>query len=446
MSGRLGNEEVVELALAALGRRSGEVFLREASSSSIEIKDGAIDAVIQRGERGLGVRVLEGGRSGSASTSDLSPEGVGRCVETAFAMAAVSEPDPDASLATEAVLPVDLEIHERRIERPVAERGALALAVEAAARARDGRISGFRKTSYGDGESATHLATTAGARGSYRETHYGLSTSVVATAGAERQIGYHGQSTRRFGDLDPAPIGQKAADLAIGKLGPRPFATQLLPVILDPWMGMALLGAIGRLFSAEAVVKGKSLFAGRIGSAIASDRITIVDDGRLPGGMRTAPFDGEGTPTSKRVLVENGVLRAYLTDRRSARRLGAVSAGNARRGGIGGTPRIGVSNFTLAAGHEEPEIIVRNAPRALRITSLLNLHTIDPISGEFSLGATADYLEHGTRAHPVQGITIAGNLTALLAGIVAVGGDLIIGPGGIGSPTLVIGELSVGGA
>jgi len=208
---------------------------------------------------------------------------------------------------------------------------------------------------------------------------------------------------------------------------------------------MSLLGAIAPLFSADNVLKGRSLFAGKVGQRVANERVTIVDDARRKGGLRSAPFDGEGIVTTTRTLVEKGVLRGYLTNQKTARKMGASSTGNARRGSYASPSRIGPSNFYVEAGVDDPAAAIARLDKALRITSLLNLHTIDPVSGEFSLGATGTYLEKGAAIHPVQGITIAGNLTNLLSSITGVGKDLTFGPGGIGSPTLVIAELSIGG-
>jgi PmbA protein len=238
----------------------------------------------------------------------------------------------------------------------------------------------------------------------------------------------------------------RAARRATEKLGARPFATQKLPVVFDPWMSMSLLGAISPLFSADNVLKGRSLFANKIGERVANERITIVDDGRRVGGLRSAPFDGEGIATTTRTLVERGVLRGYLTNQKTARKLGATSTGNARRGSYASPSRIGPSNFYIEAGRDDPSTLAKGLPRVLAITSLLNLHTIDPVSGEFSLGATGTYIERGAALHPVQGITIAGNLTQLLSAIAGVGTDLTFGPGGIGSPTLLVSELSIGGS
>jgi len=246
-------------------------------------------------------------------------------------------------------------------------------------------------------------------------------------------------------ELDADAIGKRAAQRALEKLGAKPFPTQKLPVVLDPWMAMSLLGAISPLFSADSVLKGRSLFAGKVGERVANTRVTIVDDARRKGGLRSAPFDGEGVATTTRILVERGVLRGYLTNLKTARKMSSAPTGNARRGSYASPSRIGPSNFYIEAGTDDPAALVRGLERALAVTSLLNLHTIDPVSGEFSLGASGTYLERGAPVHPVQGITIAGNLTHLLSSVSGVGTDLTFGSGGIGSPTLVIAELSVGG-
>ena len=449
MTARLTNDEVVDRALEALrGGHVGtaEVFVRDALSGSVETKDGALEVVTARGERGLGVRVLDGQRIGFAHTSDLAVAGIEACVDQARRMATITEPDDDLRIAAAPLEAVELDIYQAGLEeRPLADRGAIALAVENAARSVDPRITHFRKTSYSDAEVTTLIATTSGVRASYRESFCGAMTSAVATQNGERQIGYHGEGARRMAELDADAIGKRAAQRALEKLGAKPFPTQKLPVVLDPWMAMSLLGAISPLFSADSVLKGRSLFAGKVGERVANARVTIVDDARRKGGLRSAPFDGEGVATTTRILVERGVLRGYLTNLKTARKMSSAPTGNARRGSYASPSRIGPSNFYIEAGTDDPEALVRGLDRALAVTSLLNLHTIDPVSGEFSLGASGTYMERGAPVHPVQGITIAGNLTHLLSSVSGVGTDLTFGSGGIGSPTLVIAELSVGG-
>ena len=450
MSERLTKEATVDATLDALksvGVATGEVFLREAQSGSVEIKEGAVEAVIARGERGIGIRVLDEQRLGFAYTSDLSAGGIGACVDIARRMSSLTERDEDLALATRPIDDADLDIYQAGIaDRPLGERAAVALAVEEAARSADPRVKQFRKTTYSDSESTTIIATTTGVRASFRESYCGVMTSAVASENGDRQIGYHGEAARRFGELEPARVGQRAAQRAVEKLGAKSLATQKVPVVLDPWMAMDLVRAIAPLFSADNVLKGRSLFANKIGQRVANEKVTIVDDARRPRGLRSAPFDGEGVATTTRTLIEAGVLRGYLTSIKTAKKLGNDPTGNARRGGYGSLARIGPSNLFVAAGTDDANAIVGGLDRALAVTSLLNLHTVDPVSGEFSLGATGNYLERGKSIHPAQGITIAGNLTDLLSSIVGVGTDLVFGPGGLGSPTLVISELSVGGA
>jgi len=449
MSERFTNDATVDAALDALKGigATGEVFLREAQSGSVEIKEGAIESVIARGERGIGIRVLDEQRLGFAYTSDLSANGIQACVDMARRMSDLTERDEDLALATRAIDDADLDIYQAGIvDRPLTERAAIALAVEEAARSADPRVKQFRKTTYSDSESTTIIATTMGVRASFRESYCGAMTSAVASENGDRQIGYHGEAARRFGELEPSRIGQRAAQRAVEKLGAKPLATQKVPVVLDPWIAMELLRAIGPLFSADNVLKGRSLFANKIGQRVADEKVTIVDDPRRPRGLRSAPFDGEGVATTTQTLIERGVLRGYLSSIKTAKKLKSDPTGKARRGGYGSPARIGPSNLFVAAGADDANTIVVGLDRALAVTSLLNLHTVDPVSGEFSLGATGNYLERGNRVHPAQGITIAGNLTNLLSSIIGVGTDLVFGPSGFGSPTLVISELSVGGS
>src|SRR5216110_2563832 len=209
MSERLTNDATVDVALDALKATgaTGEIFLREAQSGSVEIKEGAIESVIARGERGVGIRVLDEQRLGFAYTSDLSADGIRTCADTAQRMSGVTEPDPDLALAKKAIDDADLDIYQVGVvDRPLAERGAVALTVEEAARAVDPRINQFRKTTYSDSESTTILCTTTGVRASYRESYCGVMTSAVATQNGERQIGYHGEAARRFAELDPVRV------------------------------------------------------------------------------------------------------------------------------------------------------------------------------------------------------------------------------------------------
>lgn len=450
MSERLSNEAAVERALDELRRadvRDGEVFLRESHSTTVEVVDGQLDNNETRIERGVGVRVLDGQRVGFSYTSDLTAPGIAECVELARATAKLTEPDDALAIASEPTPPADgLAIHDPTFgERDIQTKLEAVFTVENSARLTDRRIKTFRKTSYGDAEIVTILATTRGALGTYRETSFGSGTSCMAVHYDDKQIGGFADAARTFVALDPYFIGQEAAERAVEKLGAREFETGKIDILLDPYMAIELLGAVSPLFSAENVLKGKSLLAGKIGQRVASERVTIRDEGRRPGGQRTVPFDGEGTPTRDVVLVEKGVLRGYLHSIRTANKMGAARTGSARRGGYAGTPHPGPSNLVIAPGTKSLDDIIDSTERLLDITSLLNLHTVDPISGDFSLGATAQYMEAGVPLYPVKGITIAGNLVDLLNSIAEVGDDIRYGASGFGSPTLLVRGVSVGG-
>lgn len=451
MTERLNNDVAVQRALDAARRYRGvaaEVFLRDSHGTSVEVIDGVVQSTEVETERGIGIRTLDGARVGFAYTSDLSAAGIDECVDLAQANAGVTGPDETLGFATEppaadGALAIDDPGYERH---DVKEKIEIALAIEAAAKRVDPRITSFYKTTYGDGAGVTLIATTAGAYGTYRSSTFAAGTSCVAVEGQDKQIGGFGDGGRTFATVEPERIGAEAARRALEKLNARPFTTQRIDVILEPYQAMGVLGAISALFSAENVLKGKSLLAGKLGERIASPLVTLRDEGRRVAGRATVPFDGEGVATRDLFLIEGGTLRAYLHSIKTAKQMGTQRQGNARRGSYAGTPHPGISNFYIAPSQTPAAELVRSTPRALAITSLLNLHTIDPISGEFSLGATATYLEQGVPQYPVKGITIAGNLIALLTAIDGVGDDLRFGSSGLGSPTLLVRDVSVGGA
>lgn len=233
MSERLGNEAVVERAIQRLGERSveGEVFFRESTTTSVEVKDGEIENVLAHGERGIGIRVVDGLRVGFAFTSDLSTTGIDECAVAAESMSAVTEPDPDIRISSDEAAELDLGIFEGVGDRTIEQRADSAFAAERAARMVDPRVTGFRKTSYHDGEATTILATTRGTRGSYAESWAALSTSVIASEGDDRQIGYHGHASRRSAEIDAEGIGRHAASVAVGKLAARTNLLDLLASI-----------------------------------------------------------------------------------------------------------------------------------------------------------------------------------------------------------------------
>ena len=336
MNERLENEAVVEHALDEIRRRDGleaEAYLRDSHGTSIEVIDGKVESAEVETERGVGVRVLDSARVGFAYTSDLSASGISDCVELAIANARVTSPDESIAFATAPLTSDgDLRIFDAGYEsHDVLEKTELCLEIEAAAKRVDRRITSFYKTSYGDGSGVTVFGTTGGAFGTYRSTFFGAGTAPVATEGDDKQIGGFGDGGRMFAEIDAGQIGEEGARRALEKLQARPFKTQRIDIVLEPYRAMELVAAISSLFSAENVLKGKSLLAGKINERVASELVTLRDDGQRVSGRATSPFDGEGIPTQDVTLLRGGGLRAYLQSIQTANRLRATPTGNARQ-------------------------------------------------------------------------------------------------------------------
>jgi PmbA protein len=248
---------------------------------------------------------------------------------------------------------------------------------------------------------------------------------------------------RHLADLEaPADVGREAARRALGRLGARRVATAEVPVIFDPMTARGLVANLVGCLAGYAVYREASFLAGRRGDAIASEKITVVDDGRRPGGLGSKPFDGEGLPTRRNVVVDAGRLETYLLDSYSARKLGLASTGNASRG-VGSGPGVGATNLWLEPGDATLDEIVADTPRGLLVTSLFG-HGFNAVTGDFSRGAAGIWIENGQRSHAVEEITIAGNLGQMLLDVDAVGSDLLW-LGRVAAPSLRVARMTVAG-
>src|SRR5439155_918072 len=248
---------------------------------------------------------------------------------------------------------------------------------------------------------------------------------------------------RKLNRLDsPEAVGQEAGRRTVRRLGARKIATCRVPVVFEPEIAGSFLGNLCSAVNGYAIYKGTSYLVGRLGERIAPDLVTVCDDGRMPGDLGSKPFDGEGLPTRKNVVVERGVLKSYLLDTYAARKLGLASTGNASRS-IGEASSVGATNFYLAPGTATPEEIIRSVQRGLYVTELIGFG-INMVTGDYSRGAVGFWIENGELAYPVEEITIAGNLKDMWMGVQAIGNDLVF-RGRIASPTVKIAEMTVAG-
>ncbi len=445
--------DVVALAVKA-GSSDAEAVAREGDEFSVNVRMGQVETLKDSGSRGLGLRVFLGTRSASASTSDLTPEGIRQLVEGAMALAKVTEEDPFTGLPEAAEfgsVPDDLHLYYDDVySLEGAERIEWARRAEAAALAADPRITNSDGGSFDAATGRMVLANSRGFMGGYRTSYAGVAAAPLAMdANGQMQRDGWWSSARRLADLEsPESIGQEAARRTLRRLGARKMPTQRVPIVFAPEVARSLIGSVFEAASGDAIWRGASFLAGKLGQPIAVSSLTITDDNTMllptgAGGFGSSPFDGEGLPSRRTVVVENGVLRSYLLNSYAARKLGMKSTHNASRG-LAGTPGIGCGNLYLEPGTLTPEEIIAAIPAGLYVTGLMGFG-VNTVTGDYSRGATGLWIENGALTHAVEEVTIAGNLGEMLQNVTAIGDDLVF-RGSVASPTLRIDGMTIAGA
>lgn len=438
--------DVVRQALAA-GASDAECTISEGDEFSANVRMGELETLKDAGSRGAGLRVLIGKRMGASYTSDLTPEGIRQMVHSAVDLAGLTTEDPFAGLPDPAELgsiPGDLKLFSNETEHlPTEERIAMAKRAEAAALAFDPRITNSEGGSF-DSNIGSHIfANSRGFLGSYRTSSCSISAMPVATLNDTMERDYWYSSARNFHGLEDAEaVGRKAAERAIRRLGAVKVETQRVPVIFEPRTARTLLGSIFDAVSGSAIYRKASFLAGKLGEKIADERITIIDDGTIPGLFGTSPFDDEGVPTRRTPVIERGVLRNYLLNSYSARKLDMKTTGNASRG-ITGNAGIGHGNLYLEAGSRSQEEIIRSTKNGFFVTELLG-SGVNIVTGDYSRGAVGIWIRDGELAFAVSEVTIASTMQEMLNGIAEIGSDLEF-LSSVSAPTIVIGEMTVGG-
>jgi PmbA protein len=447
--------DVVERALARAkqaGAAAADALLVESDSIEARVRGEEIDFVKQARERTLGIRALvqgaEGLRSALTSTSDLSPAAVERMADETVALARATAEDPAAGLPEEPFARdwPDLELLDPSDrEVGVEARIADARAAEAAARATDARIDNSEGSQVGSTFSQVVYGDSRGFLGSYDTASHGLFSEPLARENGNggMQRDYWMTSARRLADLEsPEAVGRTAAERTVRRLGARRVPTCQVPVIFDPVTAPSLLGHLLACVNGYSVYRGTTYLRDKLGERIASELVTVVDDGRRPGGLGSKPFDGEGQPTRRNVVVEQGRLATWLLDSYSARKVGGAPTGNAARG-PGGSPSVAPTNLWLEPGQESLEEIIADTDRGLLVTELIGMG-FQPATGDYSRGVAGLWIEGGEIVHPVEEITIAGNLGDMLANIDKVGSDLLW-LSRTASPSVRIAQMTVAG-
>ena len=441
--------QLIDQAVHA-GATDAEAILYEGDEFEALVRKGEVERLKDSGSRAAGLRVFLGMRTASTSTSDLSAAGLTRLVNGAIELARVTSEDPFAGLpeaASFGKLEGDLHLHSDDVQAlPAAERIALARRADAATFAADPRITNSRGGSFDAGFGHKVLANSRGFVGEYRRSICSVSASPIAqSADGQMQRDYWYSSARSAAKLeDPESIGAEAARRTLRRLGARSVATQQVPVVFSPEVARSIVGNIFEAANGSLIYHQSSFFAGKLGEQVASAELTVIDDGTLTGGFGTAPFDGEGLPTRRTVIVEHGILKNYLLNTYVARKLSMVSTGNASRG-LAGAPGIGAGNLFLeSVSPLPPQALLSEIKSGLYVTELIG-QGVNMVTGDYSRGASGLWIENGELTYAVEGITIAGNLKEMLKNICAAGDDLAF-RSSVASPTLRIDGMTIAGA
>jgi PmbA protein len=437
---------VVSRAMKA-GATAAEAVVREGTEFSTVVRMGEVETLKDSGSRGIGLRAFLGQRAASTHSSDFSEDGIQRLISGALdlarvtsedAFAGIPEPDQLGSLG-------DLDLYYEDVySLPPDERIDYARRAERAALEADPRIKNSDGASFDASTGHKVLANSHGFVGEFRRSSCSVYAAPIAQdASGNMQRDYWFSMARTMAKLESAEsVGREAARRTLQRLGARKIASTKVPIVLDPMVAGSILDNIFDAVNGDAIYRQSSFLMGKLGQKVAAGNITVVDDGTIPGGFGSEPFDGEGIPTRRTVVIENGIFKSYLLNTYTAKKLGLKSTGNALRG-LAGTPGIGSNNFYLQKGERTPQQIIGDIRQGLYVFQFLGFG-VNTVTGDFSRGVSGVWIENGELAYPVEEVTVAGNLKDMLNNISEIGNDLEF-RGSTASPTLRIDGMMVAG-
>jgi PmbA protein len=430
------------------GATAAECVVREGDEFSTVVRLGQVETLKESGSRAIGIRVFNGKRAASTYSSDFSRKGLDRMLNSALELSKITSEDPFGGIPEPGELGSlsgDLDLYHADVySLSGEERIAYARRAEKAALDYDPRIKNSEGGSFDAATGRKVLANSHGFVGEYRRSYCSVAAIPIAQdSNGAMQRDYWFSVARSLSRLDAAEkVGTIAAQRTLRRLGAKKVKTAKVPVVFDPMVANSILDHIFEGVNGDSVYRGASFLAGKLGEKIAGDQVTIIDDGTMTGGFGTSPFDGEGVPSRRTVVVENGVLKSYLLNTYTAKKLGLKTTGNASRG-LAGTPGIGPGNYFLQAGTKTPKEIIAAIPEGLYVTEFLG-HGVNLVTGDYSRGASGLWISGGELTYPVEEITVAGNLKELFFNISEIGNDLEF-RGSVASPTIRVDGLIVGG-
>jgi PmbA protein len=446
------NYEELALDVANRARKAGadeaDVWLETSTEFSVQVRGSAIETLTQAGNKGLGLRLFVDGRLGFAATSDFTPHSLQSLIETTLALAQYADKKPENGLVQNlpAIESVNLQLYDPSVKELSTEAKIdMAKRCEAATYSTDPRITNSEGTGFSSEYGETVLANSQGWSASYHSSSVGLYCQPLAEENGKKQVDYDWTSARSVSELlSPEVVGRQGAERVLRKLGARKVPTQVAPIVFERRVAARIWAGVLGAVDGDAIFKGMSYLRNRLGEQIASDKVTLVDDGRLLRGAGSAPFDGEGLPTRRNVIVENGVLKMFLYDTQTARKVGngTSSTANARRSPMG-AGMIGAFNLYLEPGTLMPEEIIASVPNGFYVTDMMG-GGLNTVTGDFSIGASGVWIENGQLAYAVEEVTIAGTMDSILKGVERVGNDILF-QSSVVSPTFQVAEMTIAG-
>ncbi len=425
-----------------------EAYVSRDSETDIRVYEGEIEHFVSAQSEGIGIRVIRDGRTGFAYAGTLDGQAIADVLAEARDNVEFGTPDEWAGLAEpDGVDVVRQELWSDVLAGFATDRKIeLTKELERLALAADSRVR-IDDANYSDVAAENAVATTSGIRRSGRENGCYVSVSTLADDGDETQTGFGFSVGRSPEEFDLAKAAKEAADRATRLLGATKPASRRLTVVLDPFVTAQFLGIISSTLNGEAVIKGRSLFKDRMGETVASPLFTLVDDPTNPLAYTATELDGEGLAARRNVLVDGGVLKGFVHNSYSARRANTVSTGNAVRGGFKGTPGVGCLALQVQPGARSQAELVADVTDGVLVQQVAGLHSgVNPISGDFSTGASGLLITNGQIGAPVREFTIASTLQRMLLDLIEVGGDIDWLPMRAAGVSLVIGDMTMSGA
>ena len=440
------SQDIVKRALSS-GATGAECIISEGDEFSANVRMRELENLKEAGSRAAGLRILKGHRTGASFSSDLSAEGLEKLVAAAIELAEITTEDPHAGLPEPGELgaiPGDLNLYCPDLDAvDTAARIETAKRAEEAALSADPRIFNSEGASFDSHTGRQVFANSHGFAGEYKTSYCSLAVAPVARDGESMERDYWYALSRGYEGLEPPEqVGRMAAARALRRLNPVKVETQKVPVVFEPRTARTLLDNIFEAVHGMSIYRHESFLAGKLGEKIATEGLTLIDDATIPGLFGTSPFDDEGVPSRRTVVIQRGVLKSYLLNTYAARKLGMKTTGNASRG-LTGNAGIGHGNFYIEKGAQTPEQILSGIPNGFYVTELMGFG-VNVVTGDYSRGAAGMWIRNGELAFAVSEVTIAGNLKDMLLGLEAIGSDLEF-RGSVAAPTLKIGEMTVGG-